>query len=93
MEYNERNDIWLFENDLAEYQVSDEGKAVFALLTYNDNDFLIKKYKTSKKKLKEAFEAYWTARNGSGLHYSDDTKLKSAKESDKAYAEAYREQN
>lgn len=93
MSYDERNNIWLFENDLAEYRASDEAKAVLALLTYNDNDYLVRKYKASKKQLREAFEKYWDARNGDGLHYSDTGAKLEAKRSDNAYAEAYREQN
>lgn len=103
MQYDERNDIWLFDNDLSEYQVSDEGKAVSSLLTFNDNDYHVKKYKVSKKQLKEAFEKYWDARNTmidispterkTSLHYTDNCKLQEAKDADRAYSDAYREQN
>lgn len=93
MGYDERNDIWLFENDLAEYRASDEAKAVSALLTYNDNDYLVKKYKTSKKQLREAFERYWDARNGTGLHYSDTKAVEYGKRADELEAKLYAEQN
>lgn len=91
----ERNNIWLFDNDLMEYQVSDEGKIIAGMLTYNDNDYHIRKSKISKKQLQEAFDNYWEARNYSddGLHYSNTKELKEAKQSDQSYAEAYREQN
>ena len=91
----ERNNIWLFDNDLMEYQVSDEGKIITGMLTYNDNDYHIRKSKISKKQLQEAFDNYWEARNYSddGLHYSNTKELKEAKQSDQSYAEAYREQN
>lgn len=93
MKYNERQDIWLFENDLSEYQQSDEGRAVWALLTYTNNDFIVPKYKTSKVQLKKTIEAYWDARNDTGLHYSDKEKRKSGQEADKLYAQLYSEQN
>lgn len=93
----ERNNIWLFDNDLMEYQVSVEGKIISEMLTYNDNDYHIRKSKVSKIKLQEAFDNYWDARNADddeiGLHYSDKKDLEEAKQSDQSIADAYREQN
>lgn len=100
---NERNNIWLFDNDLMEYQVSDEGKIITGMLTYNDNDYHIRKSKVSKKQLDEAFDNYWNARNTmidispverkTSLHFSDQKAQEEARQSDQSYADAYREQN
>lgn len=87
------NDIWLFENDLVEYQNSDEGKAVGRLIEYNDYDVLAKKPGVPQKKLDEALEAYWNARNDTGLHFSNKEAQQKGKESDALEAKLYAEQN
>lgn len=93
MNYNEKQDIFLFENDANEYRVSTEGKAVRELLTYNDYDQIVRRSDVAPKQLEQAFANYWNARNGDGLHYTDEQELNKAKESDHREAELYREQN
>ena len=69
-EYNERRDIWLFENDLTAYHESDEGQAVINLLDSDDDDILRRSATATPQQLKEAFNAYWDGRNATGLHYN-----------------------
>jgi len=92
-EYSEKQDIWLFENDLVEYQRSDEGKRVGKLIEYNDYDELARKPGVSYEALKEAFLAYWDARNGDGLTFSDKKAQESGQASDALHAKLYAEQN
>ena len=92
-EYNERQDIWLFENDLAEYHASDEGIKVSKMLDYNDYDVLVRADGVKPEDLKAAFLEYWDARNNTGLHFSDEEKRKRGIAADKSAAEDYREQN
>ena len=92
-EYSEKQDIWLFENDAQEYTASDEGRKVAEMLEYNDFDQLARKESVRPIELKSAFEEYWNARNGTGLHYSDQDRLERAKQNDLAEAKAYGEQN
>ncbi|MET4003887.1 hypothetical protein ABIB48_002625 [Arthrobacter sp. UYCu511] len=68
--YSEQYDIFLFDNDLSEYQHSDEGLVVGGMITYNDYDDLVRdETRATAKQLQDAFEAYWNARNDTGLHY------------------------
>lgn len=92
-EYSEKQDIWLFENDLSEYQRSDEGKRVGKLIAYNDYDELARKEGVSYEELKEAFLAYWDARNGTGLTFSDKQAQEAGKSADALEAKLYAEQN
>lgn len=92
-EYSERNDIWLFENDLSEYQASDEGKKVSSLLDYNDEDVLVRAEGVKPEDLKTAFLEYWNARNDTGLHFSDEEKRKKGAAADQLEADLHREQN
>lgn len=93
MKYNEKQDIWLFENDLSEYRVSDQGMAVSMLIGYNDEDMLVRKKGVEATELYKAFQNYWNARNDTGLTYSNLQKLEKAKEIDAYEALLYREQN
>lgn len=102
-EYDEHYDISLFDDDLSEFQASDEGKVIKSLLTYNDNDCRIRKSNISSKQLRNAFDTYWENRNTDVdidetnrtnlLHYSDQKAREEGIKSDNWYAEAYREQN
>lgn len=93
MEYNEKQEIWLFENDLSEFRVSDEGNRVSMLIAYDDNDQLVRKKSVSADELRKAFANYWEARNVTGLHFSNLQRLEKAKEIDAYEALLYREQN
>ena len=80
------DDMLLFNNDLREYKVSVEGKFVLACYdmadVYDNNTIL-----------EDALKIYWQARNGDGLHWTDDEEREKAKEFDKYIANLYREQN
>lgn len=79
-------DLYLFSNDLKENKVSVEGKFVLACWDMADiyhNDTI----------LGDALKIYWQARNGDGLHWTDEEEREKAKEFDKYIADLYREQN
>lgn len=81
---NIKRDIFLFENDLQEYQASIEGQKVINELNKDNRDM---------DALKMALNEYWTARNDTGLHYnSEQDKIKGIK-NDNYIASLYREQN
>lgn len=91
--FNEKDDIYLFENDLVEYQKSDEGKRVGRLISYNDYDELTRKSGVSSDEFRIAMEAYWDARNGTGLTFSDKQAQEYGKSADDLHAKLYAEQN
>lgn len=93
MTFNEGENIWLFENDLAEYRSSDEGIAVNKLLDWDGYDNLCRKSGVSSKQLEEAFENYWNARNDSGLHYSNEEARLRARATDELESALYAEQD
>lgn len=69
-EYNERNDMFLFENDYSNLIYdTDEGKAVLALLDSDEEDRTIRKESVTPKQLEDAFQAYWNARNDTEIFH------------------------
>lgn len=80
------DDMLLFNNDLREYKVSIEGK--FVLACYD-----MSKIYHNETILEDALKIYWQARNGDGLHWTDDEEREKAKEFDNYIANLYRELN
>ena len=80
------DDLYLFDNDLHENHVSVEGKFVLACWNMGDiyhNDQMIE----------DALKIYWQARNGDGLHWTDEEEREKARDFDRYIADLYREQN
>lgn len=86
-------DIFLFDNDLVEYQNSDEGKAVQRLLSWDDYDERCLDEGVTRAQFTETIGRYWDARNGDGLTFSDKEAQERGKESDVLEAALYAEQN
>lgn len=71
LEYNEKRDIWLLENDYTQLHKTDEGKALFELLEWDDEDNLIRKQGVPPLVLKVKFGTYWDARNATEIMHID----------------------
>jgi hypothetical protein len=76
-----KEEMFLFYNDLQEYQNSIEGKK------------LDKAFKENSEDLTDLIEDYYTKRNSEKLTYYNEQDLKSGKEIDKYISDLYREQN
>lgn len=84
-----KNDLFLFYNDLYEYQQSIEGGKVRKAAKLYET---IKTEETTKN-LEEALNNFWNARNGAGLKWSSKKRREHARGLDLYIAELYREQN
>lgn len=78
---NIKEEMFLFYNDLVEYQNSIEGKK------------LDKAFKNKSGNLTELIEDYYIKRNSGELTYYNNEDLESGKEIDKYISDLYREQN
>lgn len=87
-----RYDIFLFENDLAEYKASDEGQKVFSLISRETLEPKLLET-LDHVAINKSLEDYWNARNRTGLHYSNELARSKGKECDRIDAEYYMEIN